>query len=97
MSFSLRNKKKLKSKKNISHVEKDIDPINPEIINYIKKLQNDKDKVVVIKQSKNQLPIQVEQVLTNKLINTNGQLNLNDNIIHEKDKRLAAKKGLLYF
>ena len=95
MSFYLRGKKRFKSK-NINNVDKDIDPINPDIIKYIQKVQNDKDKVKVINQSKSQMPIQVERILTNKLINTKTQPNLNDNITHEKDKRLAAKKGLLF-
>ena len=95
MSFYLRGKKRFKSK-NINNVDKDIDPINPDIIKYIQKVQNDKDKVKVINQSKSQMPIQVERILTNKLINTKDQPNLNDNITHEKDKRLAAKKGLLF-
>lgn len=96
MSFNLRNKKKLKTRINNNIVDKDIDPINPEIINYIQKVQNDKDKVKVMNQSKNQIPIQVERILTNKLINTSTKPNLNDDITYEKDKRLAAKKGLLY-
>ena len=95
MSFYLRGQKRFKSK-NINNVDKDIDPINPDIIKYIQKVQNDKDKVKVINQSKSQMPIQVERILTNKLINTKDQPNLNDNITHEKDKRLAAKKGLLF-
>ena len=95
MSFNLRSKKRLKTK-NTNNAIRDIDPINPDIINYIQKVQNDKEKVKAINQSKNQMPTHVERVLTNKLINTKIHPNLNDNITKERDKRLAAKKGLLF-
>ena len=95
--LTMRSKKRLKSK-NIINVDKDIDPINPDILNYIQKVQNDKEKVKVMHQSiKNQMPMPTQvEFLSNKLINIKVQPNLNEDITHEKNIRLAAKKGLLF-
>ena len=95
MSFSLNSPyKKMKSKKGHSQT-KEINYINPDILNYIQKVQNDKEKTKVINNSKNQLPIQVERILTNKLVNSNIH-GLSEDMTFDKDKRFAAKKGLLY-
>ena len=95
MSFSLNSPyKKMKSKKGHSQT-KEINSINPDILNYIQKVQNDKEKTKVINNSKNQLPIQVERILTNKLVNSNIH-GLSEDMTFDKDKRFAAKKGLLY-
>ena len=71
-------------------------PINPEILNYIQKVQNDNEKTKIINQTKTNVPIQVERIITNKLINTNNYQGLNEDMTFDKDKRFAAKKGLLY-
>ena len=95
MSFSLNSPyKKMKSQKGHSQT-KEINSINPDILNYIQKVQNDKEKTKVINNSKNQLPIQVERILTNKLVNSNIH-GLSEDMTFDKDKRFAAKKGLLY-
>jgi len=71
-------------------------PINPEILTYIQKVQNDNDKVKVMKDSKNNMPIQVERIIQNKLMNINNFSGLNEDMTYDKDKRFTAKKGLLY-
>ena len=94
MSSPSPNYKKKKSTKEHSP-SKDINPIKPEIINYIQKLQGDTEKIKNINQSKNQLPKQVERIILNKLINPN-YIALNEDMTFDKDKRFTAKKGLLY-
>ena len=85
-----------KKKKKENNSNKDISPINPDILTYIQKVQNDNNKTKVLNQSKNQIPIQVERILTHKLINTNYPASLNEDMTYDKDKRFTAKKGLLY-
>ena len=94
MSSPSPNYKKKKSTKEHSP-SKEINPIKPEIINYIQKLQGDTEKVKNINQSKSQLPKQVERIILNKLINPNYNA-LNEDMTFDKDKRFTAKKGLLY-
>ena len=77
-------------------LKQEISPINPEILTYIQKVQNDNDKVKILNQTKNNMPIQVERIITNKLINTNTYQGLNEDMTFDKDTRFAAKKGLLY-
>lgn len=85
-----------KKKKKENNTNKDMSPINPDILTYIQKVQNNNNKPKVLNQSKNQIPIQVERILTNKLINTNYRPSLNEDMTYDKDKRFTAKKGLLY-
>ena len=94
MSSPSPNYKKKKSTKEHSP-SKEINPIKPEIINYIQKLQGDTEKVKNINQSKSQIPKQVERIILNKLINPNYNA-LNEDMTFDKDKRFTAKKGLLY-
>ena len=94
MSSPSPNYKKKKSTKEHSP-SKEINPIKPEIINYIQKLQGDTEKIKNINQPKSQLPKQVERIILNKLINPNYNA-LNEDMTFDKDKRFTAKKGLLY-
>ena len=91
---NIHSRKGIKIKK-VQSQKKESSPINPEILTYIQKVQNDNEKSKILTQSKNNMPIQVERIITNKLINTNNQA-LNDDMTFDKDKRFAAKKGLLY-
>ena len=96
MSFpaNIHSRKGIKIKK-VQSQKQETSPINPEILTYIQKVQNDNEKSKILTQTKNNMPIQVERIITNKLINTNNQA-LNDDMTFDKDKRFAAKKGLLY-
>ena len=101
MSFSpVRNfRKRAKSRKihnKDTDKDKDIIHINPDILTYIQKVQNDKDKIKRISITKNQMSSQVERILTNKLLNANTSSGLNEDMTFDKEKRLSAKKGLLY-
>ena len=87
-------RKRAKSKQNVDN-DKDINLINPDIFSYIQRLQNNKNKVKVLNQNKNQMPTQVERILTNKLHNSNGFSGLKEDIPYDKEKKIAAKKGLL--
>jgi len=91
---NIHSRKGIKIKK-VQSQKKESSPINPEILTYIQKVQNDNEKSKILTQTKNNMPIQVERIITNKLINTNNQA-LNDDMTFDKDKRFAAKKGLLY-
>ena len=91
---NIHSRKGIKIKK-VQSQKKEYSPINPEILTYIQKVQNDNEKSKILTQTKNNMPIQVERIITNKLINTNNQA-LNDDMTFDKDKRFAAKKGLLY-
>lgn len=97
MSFpaNIHTRKGMKSKKN-QGIHQDTSPINPEILTYIQKVQNDNEKAKILSQTKNSMPIQVERIITNKLMNANGITGLNEDMTYDKDKRFAAKKGLLY-
>ena len=80
----------------VQNQKQETSPINPEILTYIQKVQNDNEKSKILTQNKNNVPIQVERMITNKLINTNNYQGLNEDMTFDKDKRFAAKKGLLY-
>ena len=96
MSFpNIHSRKGIKIKKAQTQ-KQEASPINPEILTYIQKVQNDNEKSKNINQNKNNVPIQVERIITNKLINTNNYQGLNEDMTFDKDKRFAAKKGLLY-
>ncbi len=92
---SIHSRKGIKIKKNAGS-RQEASPINPEILTYIQKVQNDNDKTKILNQTKNNMPIQVERIITNKLINTNNSPGLNEDMTYDKDKRFTAKKGLLY-
>ena len=92
---NIHSRKGMKIKKNLGS-KQEASPINPEILTYIQKVQNDNDKSKVLNQTKNNMPIQVERIITNKLINTNISTGLNEDMTYDKDKRFTAKKGLLY-
>ena len=73
-------------------------PINPEIINYIQKVQNDKDKDKS-KQSylhKNSLPSQYERIMNQKIKFQASNPLFKEDMTTDKDKRFNAKKGLLF-
>ena len=93
--LNIHSRKGIKIKK-IQSQKSEASPINPEILTYIQKVQNDNEKSKVLTQTKNNMPIQVERIITNKLINTNNFQGLNEDMTFDKDKRFAAKKGLLY-
>ena len=97
MSFpaNIHSRKGIKIKK-VQSQKQETSPINPEILTYIQKVQNDNEKNKIINQTKNNVPIQVERIITNKLINTTNYQGLNEDMTFDKDKRFAAKKGLLY-
>ena len=97
MSFSpnIHSRKGQKIKK-VQSQKQEVSPINPEILTYIQKVQNDNDKSKIINQTKTNVPIQVERIITNKIISTNNYPGLNEDMTFDKDKRFAAKKGLLY-
>ena len=97
MSFpaNIHSRKGTKMKK-VQSQKQETSPINPEILTYIQKVQNDNEKNKIITQTKNNVPIQVERIITNKLINTTNYQGLNEDMTFDKDKRFAAKKGLLY-
>ena len=92
---NIHSRKGIKVKKMVG-LKQEISPINPEILTYIQKVQNDNDKVKILNQTKNNMPIQVERIITNKLINSNVSPGLSEDMTFDKDKRFAAKKGLLY-
>ena len=92
---NIHSRKGIKIKKNQGS-KQEASPINPEILTYIQKVQNDNDKAKVLNQTKNNMPIQVERIITNKLINTNNSPGLTEDMTYDKDKRFTAKKGLLY-
>ena len=92
---NIHSRKGIKVKK-VQNQNKESSPINPEILNYIQKVQNDNEKSKILTQTKNNMPIQVERIITNKLINTNNYQGLNEDMTFDKDTRFAAKKGLLY-
>ena len=92
---NIHSRKGIKIKK-VQNQKQETSPINPEILTYIQRVQNDNEKSKVVTQNKNNVPIQVERIITNKLINTNNYQALNEDMTFEKDKRFAAKKGLLY-
>ena len=81
-------------RKNLHGLNQENNLINPEILTYIQKVQNDNEKVKMLNQTK--ASAQVERILTNKLINSNGYPNLNEDMTIDKDKKSTAKKGLLY-
>ena len=97
MSFpaNIHSRKGIKIKK-VQSQKQETSLINPEILTYIQKVQNDNEKNKIITQTKNNVPIQVERIITNKLINTTNYQGLNEDMTFDKDKRFAAKKGLLY-
>ena len=92
---NIHSRKGIKVKK-VQSQKKESSPINPEILTYIQKVQNDNEKSKILTQTKNNMPIQVERIITNKLINTNNYQGLNEDMTFDKDTRFAAKKGLLY-
>ena len=92
---NIHSRKGIKLKK-VQTQHKESSPINPEILNYIQKVQNDNEKSKILTQNKNNMPIQVERIITNKLISTNNYQGLNEDMTLDKDTRFAAKKGLLY-
>ena len=93
--LNIHSRKGIKIKK-VQSQKSETSPINPEILTYIQKVQNDNEKSKVLTQTKNNMPIQVERIITNKLINTNNYQGLNEDMTFDKDKRFAAKKRLLY-
>ena len=92
---NIHSRKGIKIKK-VQSQKQETSPINPEILTYIQKVQNDNEKSKILTQNKNNVPIQVERIITNKLINTNNYQGLNEDMTFDKDTRFAAKKGLLY-
>ena len=73
-------------------------PINPEIINYIQKVQNDKDKDKSKQsyQHKNSIPSQYERIMNQKIKYETSNPLFNEDMTYDKDKRFNAKKGLLF-
>ena len=73
-------------------------PINPEIINYIQKVQNDKDKDKSKQsyQHKNSIPSQYERIMNQKIKYEASNPLFNEDMTYDKDKRFNAKKGLLF-
>ena len=74
-------------------------PINPDILNYIQKVQNDKnkDKSKYNLQHKNSIPSQYDRLITQKMkFNAQSQNQIfSEDMTFDKDKRFTAKKGLL--
>ena len=74
-------------------------PINPDILNYIQKVQNDKnkDKSKHNLQHKNSIPSQYDRLITQKMkFNAQSQNQIfSEDMTFDKDKRFTAKKGLL--
>ena len=73
--------------------------INPDIINYIQKIQNDedKDKSRQNLQHKNSIPSQYERLISQKIkfnVISKNQI-FSEDMTFDKDKRFTAKKGLL--
>ena len=97
MSFpvNIHSRKGMRIKKN-QGIHQETSPINPEILTYIQRVQNDNEKAKILSQTKNSMPIQVERIITNKLMNANGAPGLSEDMTYDKDKRFAAKKGLLF-
>ena len=77
-------------------------PINPEIINYIQKVQKDKekDKSKQSYQHKNSIPSsipsQYERMMNQKIKYQASSHLFNEDMTYDKDKRFNAKKGLLF-
>ena len=89
-----RSRPGMKRNKNLHSLNQEKNLINPEILTYIQKVQNDNEKVKMLNQTKASL--QVERLLTNKLINSSGYPNLNDDMTIDGNNKATAKKGLLY-
>ena len=74
-------------------------PINPDIINYIQKIQNDKDKDKQRQnfQHINSIPVQYDRLINQKIkFNEISQNQIfSEDMTFDKDKRFTAKKGLL--
>ena len=75
--------------------------INPEIINYIQKVQSDKDKEKSKQsyQHKNSIlsiPSQYERMMNQKIKHQTTNYLFNEDMTYDKDKRFNAKKGLLF-
>ena len=89
MNFQLRKNSKIKR----TQIKKsEISPINPDILSYIKKLQNDNEKARLYGNKKT-----TREIIRNvKQKNTVDNKVLNDDITSDKEQRFAAKKGLLY-
>ena len=66
--------------------------INPELLTYITRVQNERDKALNNNNKRNY--INIEQVLDKKYAGLNSVMN--ENINFDKVKRTQAKKGLLY-
>jgi hypothetical protein len=73
-------------------------PINPDIINYIQNVQNDKDKDKLrqSEQKKNSSQNKYEQIVTRKIKGQSQNLVFKEDMTTDKDKRFNAKKGLLF-
>ena len=73
-------------------------PINPDIINYIQNVQNDKDKDKLRQneQKKNSSQNKYEQIVTRKIKGQSQNLVFKEDMTTDKDKRFNAKKGLLF-
>ena len=73
-------------------------PINPDIINYIQNVQNDKDKDKLrqTEQKKNSSQNKYEQIVTRKIKGQSQNLVFKEDMTTDKDKRFNAKKGLLF-
>ena len=72
--------------------------INPDIINYIQKVQKDqdKDKSKQSEQNKNSNPNQYERMMTQKIKKQTVNPVFKEDMTADKDKRFNAKKGLLF-
>ena len=73
-------------------------PINPDIINYIQKVQSDKDKDKSKHsyQHKNSIPSQYDRMMSQKIKFHPSNPLFNEDMTTDKDKRFNAKKGLLF-
>ena len=79
-------------------------PINPDLINFIQKVQSDnekdkekeKDKSRSNYQHKNSIPSQYDRLLSQKIKYQSPNPFFSEDITFDKDKRFTAKKGLLF-
>ena len=75
-------------------------PINPDLINYIQKVQTDKekekDKSKPSYQRKNSILSQYDRLLSQKIKLQSSNPFFSEDITFDKDKRFTAKKGLLF-
>ena len=89
----------ISSQNNNNNNDRESISINPEIINYIQKIQNDKDKDKSRQnlQHINSIPSQYDRLISQKIkLNAISQNQIiSEDMTFDKDKRFTAKKGLL--